>query len=83
MYDVFYEEKYFSLLTVDESLDARVTSLYERLSTSLTSSDDKGEGHTLTALSWVTKALVLRGHKLAQQFINLVSINISFHTIYV
>ncbi|XP_060576580.1 MMS19 nucleotide excision repair protein homolog [Ruditapes philippinarum] len=55
----------------DESLDARVTSLYERLLTSLTSSDDKGEGHTLTALSWVTKALVLRGHKLAQQFINL------------
>ncbi|XP_045188984.2 MMS19 nucleotide excision repair protein homolog [Mercenaria mercenaria] len=55
----------------NESLDMRVTSLYDKLSTLVTVSGDKGQGPTVTALSWITKALVLRGHKLAQKFTDL------------
>lgn len=57
---------------LDESLEARITSLYERFSATLTSDGDKGQGQTVMALSWITKALVLRGHGKSQKFADMV-----------
>jgi len=58
---------YITLLS-GEALNNFLTSLKDKLSSAITS-----QGQAVTALSWVTKALVLRGHPLAGKFVEMVS----------
>lgn len=52
-----------------ESLDSYLDTLQANVSSA---ADCIGQGQAVTVLSWVTKALVLRGHPKAKQFVDTV-----------
>ncbi|XP_052249860.1 MMS19 nucleotide excision repair protein homolog isoform X2 [Dreissena polymorpha] len=51
-----------------KTLDELLTSIKDKLTSVL---ELQGQGHHVSALSWVTKALVLRGHSFVKDFVNM------------